>query len=371
MITPTYEPGQWTGLIAPGCVALLPPKTDNAIIKRLWESMLDGEDLMSQLMVITDGQFSGLGAFAIAQIEGNQVHMMLRGDIDLTIGTANGEQHYSAQAVSTWLEQIVDDAASLTLRAPQDGAVENPAAGLPLASGVAFASQIAIELVASGRAKEKSQKIATAVVPEVTEPADAVPNKISRETVPPPVAHEPVPPPPVSSGLWQDAAEEEEPETGPVANHEDHDGMTIMNSEVVAMRQQLPAWEGDAVPGPLVDPADSSAVPKIVLSTGMAVALDRPILLGRAPQVSRVKNDEMPRLITVDSPNHDISRTHAEVRMDGAKILVTDLTSTNGVLLTRPGAVAERLEPGTATAVEAGAVVDLGEGVTFVVGRQS
>src|SRR5690625_1936071 len=103
----------------------------------------------------------------------------------------------------------------------------------------------------------------------------------------------------------------------------------------------------------------------------MAVALDRPVLLGRAPQVSRVKNDEMPRLITVESPNHDISRTHAEVRMSGSEIVVTDLTSTKGGLLTRPGAVAERLQPGEPTAVDAGAAAALGQGVPCGVGRQA
>src|SRR5690625_5576121 len=100
----------------------------------------------------------------------------------------------------------------------------------------------------------------------------------------------------------------------------------------------------------------------------MAVALDRPVLLGRAPQVSRVKNDEMPRLITVESPNHEISPTHAEVRMSGSEIVVTDLTSTNGVWLTPPGAAAERLKPGQPRAVEAGAVEALGERVTFAGG---
>ncbi|KGM08310.1 hypothetical protein N869_10960, partial [Cellulomonas bogoriensis 69B4 = DSM 16987] len=157
--------------------------------------------------------------------------------------------------------------------------------------------------------------------------------------------------------------------TGPEGD-EDHDGLTVLSSDVVALRRQLPEWAGDAVPGPLAVPAPQAPPPaKILLSSGLVVALNRPVLLGRAPQVSRVTNSQLPRLVTVASPNQDISRTHAEVRMDGEDVVVTDLRSTNGVLLLRQDAGPQRLHPGEPTVVEPGVVVDLGEGVTFVVER--
>src|SRR5690625_1166978 len=387
MTTPHYVPGDWKGVIAAGCVALLPPETDDAIIERLWRSMGEGEDLMSQLVIITDGRFSGLPAFAIARVEETQVHLMLRGNIGLTLGHAAGEQHFSAPSVSTWLEQIVDDATSLILHPAADDAVQGEAVAYPVTAGVVLTSHISVNLAAGAKTPAPQAAVTPrpkrrAAVPDTPKVPDAVPNEPAPEPEAQPepepqpdlaqaAVHAPVPPPPGGNSVWLDSEQAEEADAEFDYSQEDHDGMTIMNSEVVALRQQLPAWEGDAVPGPLVDLADRTVVPKIVLSTGMAVALDRPVLLGRAPQVSRVKNDEMPRLITVESPNHDISRTHAEVRMSGSEIVVTDLTSTNGVLLTRPGAVAERLKPGEPTAVEAGAVVDLGEGVTFVVGRQA
>ena len=80
-----------------------------------------------------------------------------------------------------------------------------------------------------------------------------------------------------------------------------------------------------------------------------------------------MQNSQIPRLVTVASPNQDISRTHAEVRQEGDHVLVTDLRSTNGVLLLREGVGPQRLHPGDPTIVETGVVVDLGEGVTFVV----
>lgn len=151
---------------------------------------------------------------------------------------------------------------------------------------------------------------------------------------------------------------------------DDHDGLTILSSDLVAIRDQLPSWAGDEVPGPfrVVAPEETPAA-RLVLSTGLVVALDRAVLLGRAPQVSRVTNRELPRLVTVPSPQQDISRTHAEVRADGDDVLVTDLNSTNGILVSRPGERARRLHPGEATVVATGEVVDLGDGVTFTVER--
>jgi len=168
-----------------------------------------------------------------------------------------------------------------------------------------------------------------------------------------PVAHEAVPEQPLGA-----------------ASADDHDGLTILSSDLAAIRDQLPSWAADEVPGPFRTPTAVEPA-RIVLSTGLVVTLDRAVLLGRAPQVARVTNRELPRLVTVPSPQQDISRTHAEVRVEGEHVLVTDLDSTNGVHVSRPGEGARRLHPGEASVVGAGEVVDLGDGVTFTVERGS
>src|SRR5690625_8021970 len=86
MTTPHYVPGDWKGVIAAGCVALLPPETDDAIIERLWRSMGEGEDLMSQMVIINDGSFSGLTAFAIARVGETQDLHIMRGTNCLSYG---------------------------------------------------------------------------------------------------------------------------------------------------------------------------------------------------------------------------------------------------------------------------------------------
>ncbi|WP_298454516.1 FHA domain-containing protein [uncultured Cellulomonas sp.] len=156
----------------------------------------------------------------------------------------------------------------------------------------------------------------------------------------------------------------------------DHDGTTVLSADVVELRRRLPDWAGHsrtaAQPTPAAVPVTTAPVPaRLALSTGERVTLTRPVLLGRAPQASRVHSSQVPQLVTVPSPLQDISRTHAEVRMDGDDVVLTDLRSTNGVLVVRPAATPQRLQPGEATVLQPGVLVDLGEGVTFTVERSA
>ena len=155
------------------------------------------------------------------------------------------------------------------------------------------------------------------------------------------------------------------------ASLDDHDGLTILSTDLAEIREQLPSWASDELPGPFRTPAVASPPARLVLSTGLVVPLDRAVLLGRAPQVARVTNRELPRLITVPSPQQDISRTHAEVRIEGEHVVVTDLDSTNGIHVSRHGEGARRLHPGEPSVVGVDEVVDLGDGVTFSVERGS
>src|SRR5699024_5044078 len=95
----------------------------------------------------------------------------------------------------------------------------------------------------------------------------------------------------------------------------------------------------------------------LALSTGQRVELDRAALLGRAPEANRFEGLVAPHLVTVPSPQQDISRTHVEIKPEGDHVVVTDLRSTNGTIVTLPGAEARRLHPGEAIPVGAGAVI--------------
>jgi hypothetical protein len=102
---------------------------------------------------------------------------------------------------------------------------------------------------------------------------------------------------------------------------------------------------------------------RVVLSTGEAIDLVQPLVVGRQPSVSRVASGGMPRLVTVTGPSGDISRNHLEVRLEGWHVMVRDLKATNGTVLERPGQAPRRLAQGEMAIVLDGDVADLGDGV--------
>jgi len=101
------------------------------------------------------------------------------------------------------------------------------------------------------------------------------------------------------------------------------------------------------------------------LSTGDVVTLDRGVLFGRAPEVPP-DAAERPNAVRLVSPGNDISRTHAEVELDGWHVYIRDLGSTNGTVVTLPGQQPLRLRPHDPQLLEPGAEVSLADEVSFV-----
>ena len=109
---------------------------------------------------------------------------------------------------------------------------------------------------------------------------------------------------------------------------------------------------------------------RLVFSHGEVVDVDRVVLVGRAPETRGAAGEEL-RLVRVPSPQQEVSGTHLEVRpgsgADHGSAVVTDLGSTNGTLLLRPGLEPEDLRPGIGVQLVPGAVIDLGDGVSIEV----
>lgn len=128
---------------------------------------------------------------------------------------------------------------------------------------------------------------------------------------------------------------------------------------------------GDAAYPPLPDefaptapvrlpPAPASYA--IRIGSGDDIPLDVPVLLGRRPAVRRFDSGVAPRLLSVPSPTQEVSATHLRIEQSGDAAVVTDLRSTNGTVVLRPGAQAVRLRPGESAVVLAGTVVEIGDG---------
>ncbi|MEZ0449776.1 FHA domain-containing protein [Cellulomonas sp. ICMP 17802] len=430
MSVPEYSAGGWTAVVRPGFVALLGPTTATSTVRALWQDA--GEGVFSALALLARDGFGGLPPFAVVSVDGQRVHAALRGDVEVVVEVGGRRDVWRSGEVSTWTERVLEGVSDVAVQveSPAAGAVS-----LPLADGVVQASRVSVALTAREEAvapvvaaePEPVQVSEPEPEPEavdepsadpVAEPTPALVEHVvwdeptTVELVPvelAPVEAQPASEVEVEIGdvaedadLGEDsdasevvavaesflawpavvpaAAEVAEAPTSelPVAavpltgaSLDDHDGLTILSTDLAEIREQLPSWASDEVPGPFRVPAAVQTAARLVLSTGLVVPLDRAVLLGRAPQVARVTNRELPRLITVPSPQQDISRTHAEVRVEGDHVVVTDLDSTNGVHVARPGEGARRLHPGEPSVVGVDEVVDLGDGVTFSVERGS
>lgn len=101
------------------------------------------------------------------------------------------------------------------------------------------------------------------------------------------------------------------------------------------------------------------------LSTGDVVPLDRSVIMGRNPKADGANEAERPHVVRLPSPGHDISRTHVEIRLDGWHVLLTDLNSVNGTIVTPPWQEPQRLRPNESVPIEPGTVVSLADEVTF------
>jgi FHA domain len=132
------------------------------------------------------------------------------------------------------------------------------------------------------------------------------------------------------------------------------------------------ARQPSGIPGqPQAPSVTAHPVARLNFSSGEVVDVDRVVIVGRAPEARRFTSTEQPRLVTVPSPNQEISSTHLEVRpgsgVDHGTAVVTDLGSTNGTMLLSPGLPPEELSPGIAVQLIPTAIIDLGDGLTIQV----
>ena len=97
------------------------------------------------------------------------------------------------------------------------------------------------------------------------------------------------------------------------------------------------------------------------------IPLDAPALIGRKPVSPRIAIGGVPRLVRVPSPGHEVSSTHVELRQQGPAVIVTDLRSTNGTVVSIPGTLPQKLRQGESLVVSAGTVVDIGDGNTIAI----
>jgi pSer/pThr/pTyr-binding forkhead associated (FHA) protein len=101
---------------------------------------------------------------------------------------------------------------------------------------------------------------------------------------------------------------------------------------------------------------------RIRLDDGTLVPLDQPVYLGRRPSVPRIHPGGVPLLVTLDSPQRELSSTHLELTTVGGAVVASDLKSANGSVVRIPGSAPHTLVGGESTVVLPGTIIELGDG---------
>lgn len=360
-----------------------------ARLDALWQAVDGGADAAAMLDALTAGGISSTPDFVLVSGLGTPSSVvMARGALAAVVRQGAASQPVDGSGVSSWVETRLDGVTGVRL-----GSAPDDARRLPLVHGAAPA--VAVLWGEQDAPAELAPTPTTASAEPVAAPPPVVvpaPVAAAEPVVAPSPAAAPteatlgaaaltISPPPEVDG-------EPEPEPEPGASGYDHlFGATVMRSvEEAAVRVDDEAEAGDEIGDRTVVVADIAALraqrraergrtpaappaPRfaIELPSGEREVLDQSIIVGRAPSASRVSGSAVPRLVTITTPNQDISRSHAQISVEGDTVVVTDLHSMNGTLVTVPGRAPQRLREGEPTTVITGTVIDLGDGATLVV----
>ncbi len=338
-VTRTVVPGDWYGVLGDNVIVLLPPAAKSRVAG-LWETVDEGAGFDEVLDALISGGLRELPGFVLVAGEGRDMKVVIRGAGRAELTTRDGQVTVSGSEDTTWVEQNVVGVTALRIRvANGDGAPYTVGAGLVRVAGVEHPASTGGTV-----SMPDAEAVAVPVEPPTPEPPQRIlpPDPQLQRPEPQHVAAPPAEPVAPAAPV---------PVPGPLGG-----------PSVDALTGPIPAVEAGEAP-----------VARLIFSSGQVVDVDRPVVVGRAPDPGRVGDDDRARLVTVPSPHHEISSTHVEIRPgEGADLgsaVVTDLGSTNGTVVVQPGLPADDLQPGIAVQLTPGATIDLGEGVTIQVTR--
>jgi hypothetical protein len=382
----TYTPGDWVVLSGPTSLVLLEPPTHEwaSLINTLWDEVVASSsivDLAARLASFKIDALPSLGAFFWTA---DGMRSLVRGNVSV-IDLATGKVVADGEGIQTWSEVGLAGVSHIRIDTPYKGDVT--LLELPLVVGAVRASSVVLD--ASERAQVSSPQMGAAATPAdqtaelsleeigalqnadtqlMPSPFGEPESEAQADVAAPQQLEVPAAPPGYDSVEEADSAG---PTSGlsPVEVSQDSAILAVMCEDGHA---NPPSSTSCRVCGSPLGSQARQFVPGPVLavlraSDGSTVEVDRPVLIGRAPSGNRA-GSRAPRLMTVPSPNHDISRTHLEVAPEDWQIVVTDLNSTNGTVLVRPGAVdRQQLAPGEPVHVQLGSVMELGDGVSVLI----
>ena len=396
MILQSHPSGarSWALIAAPGCLLAL-PKADLARVDGIAARLSGTDGFRAALELLLAGGIAGAPSFALVDGDSAVARVVLRGEVSIEVTATDpdaAELTISGAGMATWSERVLEGARSLRLLVP--GSTWTVELG-PSLEPASVAGEGAAAPEPGG---EPAAVTAEAdIVPDVGEATLAPRGEIEVPAAPESSFQEAEP----YDFLFGDTiyrtrsgASIRIPNPDP-QRQGDHDGHTML-AEDLGLGGHVPAVaEPDvsdvpdvsdttvvapipghvaavslpSAPPPVPESPAAAPVPRLQLerADGGRESLARPVLIGRAPSVpAATPSGSAPRLITIVD-DKDISRSHLRVSVEGDAVVVTDLASKNGTVVTLPGGSPRKLRGGEPTVVLPGTLIDLGGGITFTV----
>ncbi len=391
----SYRSGDWFGIFGEHVVVVLPP-SEKSRVAALWALVDDGAGFDEVLDALISGGLRELPGFVLVSEAGEETRIVIRGAARAEFTTGDDTVTVEGSSATTWAEESLTGVRTMRIDVAESDGADDLALGVGLVriartDRPAYAAHRAEPVVAPVEEEQlEEEHVEEPVEEEPVEEETAffaaplVEEEVGQETAlgdPPTSSQEPSlteqagwaqPSAPVAVPVAAPVAPADLANTGstgerPSLEHDGHTQAGNWNPEDFARSQP-------GIPGQPPAPSVLAApVAKLTFSSGEVVDVDRAVIVGRAPEARRFTSTEQPRLITVPSPNQEISSTHLEIRpgagADHGSAVVTDLGSTNGTVLVQPGLSPEDLQPGIAVQLIPGAIIDLGDGVTIQVGH--
>lgn len=381
-------------------VALAAPASD-ASTSAFAEAASDGNVSVEALVGrIPIGTADAVSSFAIVwwpAVGSSDVTAVVRGDAVVDLTSPGGTRRFDAHGIQPWHLADFSDVVALRITAadaPLDrlgeatDVIRHPRASVR-ASSIEWAS-----------AQTATASAATASAPTASPPTTHAANSavVDADTIVVPRTRRPVPDhstPPYAPTEWRaehgDGADtalmhgRDRPHPAMTTPAVD-DGLVGPPTRPIALPPlpppPMPPPPMPAVPStsavppapPEVEPAAAGAppspgaqsgsqVPAFRIGDGPAHPVTVPVLIGRRPLARRIPGvaGAAPELVTVASPQAVVSGTHLELRLEGSRLIATDLRSTNGTVVITASGV-RRMRAGESIVVTPGTSLDLGDG---------
>lgn len=348
MTSVLYAVGSGSAAASSGGWLLADAPPTSPVVRDFWTRLGSGLDLSGLRRALSDTGLASVRSLAVV-ITAAPGLILVRGDASVVLDGPERQTVVGSRTDSAWTEAALPaGTAAVTLAlAPGEGGTS---AQIPAVAGVFPASVLVVRWAPSPAYDTGGEEPLAAPTVDVALDAPLVPPP---PTVAPPV----VPPPPSMPPPTREPVDE--PTELLVPPPPQGDG--FFDQEALP---DLPAPE--AVPPRPPGPPPSAPVEAghgvLLISTGDRVVLDRGAVLGRSPEWNGA--DER-HLVTVVGHFGDVSRSHVGVTVGGGLVQVEDLGSTNGTLVTQPGASQHLLRVGVPEVLEPGALVTLSRDVSF------